>query len=450
MTVPLTYSAHARSLLRLGLPLVATSVAGFAIHMTDTIMLGWYDVISLAAATVATSIWFVVFILGAGFSNAVVAMVAAAAAEGDLVRARRVTRMSMWLGLMFVVFAIAPLWWSQAFFRLLGQTDAVAAEAQRYLRIAGWGMIPALLANSMRSFLSGMQLTTVQIWVTLVALVVNAIINYALIFGRLGAPEMGIQGAAIASVLVQALTFTVLALYAQAKFPDVALFQRIWRPDWQAMGQVFRIGLPIGLTSLAEGGLFSASAVMMGWIGELELAAHGIALQITALFFMFHVGMSQAATVRAGGAFGRRDEAELRRWGKTAFAVSWGFGVLAVILMVTIPSQMVALFVDPDEPARAAIIRIGTTLVLLSALFQFVDATQIVSLSLLRGVQDTTVPMWLATVSYWLIGIPASYVMAFVWGWGGVGLWLGLTVGLAAASAGLMARFWGRSVRLHG
>jgi MATE family multidrug resistance protein len=309
-------------------------------------------------------------------------------------------------------------------------------------------MIPALLANSMRSFLSGMQLTTVQIWVTLVALVMNAGINYALIFGRLGAPEMGIQGAAVASVFVQTLTFVVLAIYAQVKFPEAALFQRIWRPDWQALREVFRIGLPIGLTSLAEGGLFSASAVMMGWIGELELAAHGIALQITALFFMFHVGMSQAATVRAGGAYGRRNEVELRRWGRTALAVSWSFGVLAIVLMVTLPGQMVALFVDPDEPARATILSIGTTLVLLSALFQFVDATQIVALALLRGVQDTAVPMWLASVSYWMIGLPASYVMAFVLGWAEVGIWLGLTVGLGAASVGLMTRFWVRSVRI--
>jgi MATE family multidrug resistance protein len=444
----MTYTQHASALLALGLPLVGSAVAGFLIHMTDTILLGWYDVISLAAATIATSFWFITFIVGAGFGNAVAPMVAGAVAAGDLTRARRVTRMALWLSLAYGFVAVAILWNAEAIFLAIGQTPDVAAEGQRFLRIAVWGMFPALAVNVLRNYLSAQHLTSVQLWVTVAAIFANAGLAYALIFGHFGLPELGIRGAAIGSVIIQSLTLLALAIYADWRLPEAALFQRIWRSDNEALRDVFRLGLPIGLTSLAESSLFTASAVMMGWIGEYPLAAHGIALQLTALMFMFHVGMSQAATVRAGGAYGRRDEDELKRIAKTALAVSFSFGFFAVLLFVLAPEPLVVLFLDPEEPARDIIVPLGVTLMFMAALFQFVDAAQIVALSLLRGVQDTTVPMWLAIISYWVIGFPASYLFAFTFGFGPAGLWLGLTTGLGCAAGLLMWRFWGRSVRI--
>jgi len=288
----------------------------------------------------------------------------------------------------------------------------------------------------------------VQLWITLVALLANAGVNYVLIFGNFGAPELGIIGAAIASVLIQALQMVALMWYVQVKKPEAEVFRRIWKPDNEAMGQVFRLGLPIGLTSFAEGALFSASSVMMGWIGEVELAAHGIALQLTGLMFMFHVGMSEAVTIRASRQYGARNEAELRRVARTGYAVSLTFGVMVVVLFLSIPGVFVGLFLDPNDPARDAVMALGIVLMMLSALFQFVDAAQIVALSLLRGLQDTKVPMWLACLSYWGVGIPSSYLMAFTLGWGPIGLWLGLTVGLGLAALLLSARFWMRAVNL--
>ena len=443
-----TYRQHLASLLSLGLPLVGAALAGFAVHMTDTIMLGWYSVSALAAATLATSYWFVLFIVGAGFGNAVMPMVAAAAAAGDETAARRITRMALWLSLGYCVLIMPLYWWSGAIFAALGQEPGVAADAQSYLRIAGWGVVPALGAVVMRSYLGALHLTAVQFWVTLASLFLNAMINYALIFGNWGAPELGLRGAAIASVAVQTATLIVLMAYAERRLPAYKLFQRIWRADPGALASVFRLGLPIGMTSFAETGLFTATAVMMGWIGKVELAAHGIALQLAAMAFMFHVGMSQAATIRAGAAMGRRDEADLRRIAKTAIVVSLAFGVAVVALFVSVPAALVSLFIDPAEPARLTLIGIGVTLVYIAALFQFVDATQIVALSLLRGVHDTTVPMWLAIVSYWAIGLPCSYLLGFVAGWGAAGVWMGLVVGLGAAAGLLMWRFWARSVRV--
>jgi len=434
--------------MKLGLPLVGANVAAFSIHMTDTIMLGWYSVTSLAAATVATGLWFVVFIIGAGFGRAVTPMVAEAIEQGDETRARRVTRMALWLSAMFSGLLIVPFMYGEAILLAMGQEPAVAQEGGLYLRIAVLGMFPAMGAQVMRSYLGALELTSVQLWITLVALLANAGVNYVLIFGNFGAPELGIIGAAIASVLIQALQMVALMWYVQVKKPEAEVFRRIWKPDNEAMGQVFRLGLPIGLTSFAEGALFSASSVMMGWIGEVELAAHGIALQLTGLMFMFHVGMSEAVTIRASRQYGARNEAELRRVARTGYAVSLTFGVMVVVLFLSIPGVFVGLFLDPNDPARDAVMALGIVLMMLSALFQFVDAAQIVALSLLRGLQDTKVPMWLACLSYWGVGIPSSYLMAFTLGWGPIGLWLGLTVGLGLAALLLSARFWMRAVNL--
>ncbi|MCW1952129.1 MAG: MATE family efflux transporter [Octadecabacter sp.] len=444
----MSYRTHTGRLLKLGLPLVGANVAGFSIHMTDTIMLGWYSVTSLAAATVATGLWFITFIIGAGFGRAVTPMVAEAVEMGDETRARRVTRMALWLSAIYAALLIVPFMYGEQVLLMMGQEPAVAVQGGLYLRIAVLGMFPAMGAQVMRSYLGALELTAVQLWITLVALAANALVNYALIFGNLGAPELGIEGAAIASVVIQILQMVALMAYTQWKKPEAELFRRIWKSDNEAMMQVFRLGMPIGLTSFAEGALFTGASVMMGWIGEIELAAHGIALQLTAFMFMFHVGMSEAATIRASRHFGARDEAELRRSAIVAYFVSLSFGAIVVALYLAIPAFFVGLFLDPSDPARDAVLALGVVLVMLSALFQFVDAAQIVALSVLRGVQDTRVPMWLAVVSYWIIGIPASYVMAFVFDWGPVGLWLGLTVGLGVAGALLSQRFWGRSVHI--
>ena len=280
--------------------------------------------------------------------------------------------------------------------------------------------------------------------VTLVSVGLNACLNWALIFGNWGAPELGVQGAAIATLSVQITGAVLLASYAgtQRALRQFELFHRFWRPDWQAMAKVFRLGLPIGLTGLAEGGLFQASALMMGWLGAAALAAHGIALELAALTFMVHLGLSNAATVRVGRADGARDVRALRDAALTGVVMSLAFAAAMVVLFLAIPGPMVALFLDPAKPGSAEIIAFGAKLLAVAALFQMFDAMQVMALGLLRGVQDTRVPMWLASISYWLIGIPASYVLAFPLGLGGVGLWFGLVVGLAAASTLLMARFW--------
>jgi MATE family multidrug resistance protein len=220
------------------------------------------------------------------------------------------------------------------------------------------------------------------------------------------------------------------------------LWQRFWRPDWQAMGQVFRLGWPIGITSLMEGGMFQAASLMMGWIGTMELAAHGIAMQVASLAFMFHVGLSQAATVRVGTAGGAGDARGLRDGARVAIALSFVFGLVMVALMLAFPVPILRLFLDGANPQTPQIIVVGTLLLVMAALFQMADAMQVMALGLLRGIRDTRVPMIFAAVSYWGIGIPCSYVLGFVLGFGSAGIWMGLVVGLLCASVSMMIRFW--------
>jgi len=341
-----------------------------------------------------------------------------------------------------------PFFWAEDILIAMGQDAEVADLAHIYLQIVIWQMVPALIVMTLKAFLAAMEHTAIILWATIGTAVLNGFVNYALIFGNWGMPELGIKGAAIASLTVTMITVLILVIYILRVLPQFQLFKNFWRSDSEIMKRVYKLGWPIGLTSLAEGGLFSASAVMMGWIGPLELAAHGIAIQLASLTFMVHIGFSQAATVRAGRALGRRDEASLRRGGITAIGMSAIYAVVTSLIFLAIPEILVSLFIDPAEPERATLLRIGASLIMVAALFQLVDGLQVLALGLLRGVQDTTVPMIMATFSYWVIGLPVSYILAFKFDMGGVGLWLGLVIGLAVAAVLMMTRFWGRSVKI--
>ncbi len=439
----MSYPAHTRALLTLGLPLIGGHLAQFAIQVTDTIMMGWYDVEALAAMVLGGSVFFVVFIMGSGFGLAVMPLVAAASenAEGAA-QVRRVTRMGLWLSALFSTVALVPLLRAEPILLAMGQEPELARQAAQYLAIAGWGIVPGLGVMVLKSYLSALERTQLVLWVTLAAAAANAMINYLLIFGNFGFPELGIRGAAIASVSVQIISVAGLAVYVVHAFPEHQLFVRLWRPDWSAFRQVFRLGWPIGLTNLLEVGLFAASAIMVGWLGAIPLAAHGIAIQVTSATFLVHLGLSNAATIRTGKALGRGDMANLRRTGQVTVFTSLVFAGLAVAAFLIWPDVLMSLFLDPDDPRKPEIVAIGVGLMAMAALFQFADGGQVVAHGLLRGVQDTRVPLAISAVAYWPVGILSGYVLGFPMGFGAIGVWVGLVLGLVVAVVALMWRFW--------
>ena len=438
----MSYPAHAKAVATLGLPLVGGHLAQIAIGVTDTVMLGWYGVDALAAVTLAASYFFVLFLMGAGFAFAVMPMVATFDAEEDEVSIRRVTRMGLWLSISYSVAIMPIMIWSESLFLFLGQEPTVAADAQQYLRIAGFGMFPWLVAMVIKSYLAALERTQVVFWIAVLATVCNGLINYTLIFGNWGAPEMGIQGAAMASVFTQLVGMLGVVVYAILVLPQHQLFVRFWRADWEMLMRVFRLGVPIGFTGLSETGLFTATAVMMGWLGTVPLAAHGIALQCAGITFMLHLGISNVATIRAGNAFGRGDRENLVKGAHVVFAMSLMAALLTIVGFLLWPEPLILEVMQPSEPARNQILVIGVGLLAMAALFQLVDGAQVIALGLLRGVQDTKVPMYMAAFSYWGIGMPCSYIFGFVLGYEGIGVWMGLVVGLASAAILLSVRFW--------
>ncbi len=379
-----------------------------------------------------------------GFGLAVMPMVAMAAAQNTPVQVRRVTRMGLWLGVFYAALAVPLFWFSGPVLIAAGQEVDLSDMAQHYLRIAGLGILPAVVLVVLRSFLSALEHTRIALWATMLGVVMNAGINWVLIFGRYGLPELGLTGAAIASLATNVIICISLGLYAalHRDLRPYALFIRFWRSDPEAFVAVFRLGWPIGLTLLAESGLFTASTLMIGWMGEITLAAHGIVLQIASVAFMMHIGLSQAATIRAGQAWGRGDRAQLRLAGLAVVICSLIAVVVTVIVFFAIPHMLVGAFIGADDPARPAILAIGITLVYVAALFQLADAAQVIALGLLRGAHDTRMPMIIAIISYWIIGLGAAYALGFHTPLAEIGVWFGLVIGLAAAALLLMIRFW--------
>jgi MATE family multidrug resistance protein len=435
-------SAHARAIAILGLPLIGGHLAQMAIGVTDTVMLGWYGVEALASVTLASTYFFVLFIFGSGFAWAVMPMVASYQAEGDETSIRRAARMGLWLSFGFAVLALPLMIFSAPILRLMGQEEEVVTRAAGYLSVAGWGILPALFVMVLKSYLAALERTQVVLWITVLAAVINGVVNYALIFGNWGAPEMGVVGAATASLITQLVSLVGVVIYVRVSLPEHDLFRRLWRADWDMLAKVFRLGWPISITGLSEVGLFAAAAVMMGWFGTVPLAAHGIAMQFASITFMVHLGLSNAGTVRAGNAYGRSDAPHLARGALVVTVMSLVFSVVTIAFFVLFPEFFIGIFILSDDPARMEILQIGVGILFMAGLFQLVDGTQAVALGVLRGVQDTRLPMVYAAISYWGIGVPTSYLLGFVFDLQVIGVWAGLGIGLGVAAVLLNLRFW--------
>lgn len=442
MTVSQGYFHNLSRLAALAWPLAMAQLAQFAITLTDSLMLGWYSVEALAASVLGGTLFFLIFIFGSGFPIAVVPLVASATAAGEYTEVRRITRMAGWLSLVFALCFLPVFWSSEGIFLWLGQNKDVARLASEYLQVAGLALVPGLLAHVFKSYLAGLEVTKMPMLFAFLAVGVNAVLNFLLIFGNFGLPELGVLGAAWASFLVNVFLVICLAIYAQWRNPEQELFVRLWRPDFDILTKVARLGLPIGLMYLAEAGMFSASSIMMGWFGTVSLAAHGIVLQIISTIFMLHLGFTSATTIRIGQAFGvgDREKLVLNLWSGATLVL--GVVVLSIIAFVIIPEQLILAFMDPEEPAKEAVLKIALPLLWVAAIFQLFDAGQVLGASLLRGVQDTRLPMIIALVGYWVVGVPMGYYLGVTREWQGLGVWSGLAFGLAFAAVFLFLRFW--------
>ena len=438
-----SYKLHFKATLSLGLPLIGSHLMQMVPGLTDTIMLGWYGVDELAASVLAHSLFFTILIFGSGFAITVMPMVASAAAIDDKTSVRRSVRMGLWISIIYSIFFIPILLFSENVFLILGQEEHLAKSAQTYLRIAGWSIVPGLLIMVLKSFFSALERPNVVLLSLIIGGLVNIVLNYTLIFGNFGMPELGLTGAAIATLVTTILSILILLYFCLFKdeYSSYLIFNNIWRIDIEAFKEVFKLGLPVGITMLAESGLFSATAVMMGWLGTNALAAHGIAIQISGITFMIYLGLANAGTVRVGRAVGREDNSGLKLASISVIILTIGAVLIVAFTFLSVPKPLLMLFLSPSHVDTPSIILIGVPLLAIAAIFQIADGLQVVVLGLLRGLKDTAIPMVITTICYWGVGIPCSYLFGFVFNWGGKGIWFGLVIGLTLASVFLSSRY---------
>ena len=342
------------------------------------------------------------------------------------------------------------LWESGAFLRFLGQDEVLSELAEGYLRAALWGLTPAFGFVVLRGFTSAHGRTRAILVITLLAVVVNALGNYGLMFGNFGLPRLELVGAGISSSLVQLFTFLALLTFmlADPAFRRYRLLERFWRPDWPLFFEIWRIGLPIGLGIVSGSAFFSGTAILMGLIGEDALAAHAIALQSVGVSFMVPLGISQAVMVRVGLHAGARDADAVGRAGWSALAIGLGFMVVTAAAFLFGGRTIIGFFLDLDLAANAPVGEIAVSLLIIAACFQFGDGAQVILAGALRGLKDTRVPMVLAFIGFLPLGLASSWLLAFDAGFGPQGVWGGMVVGLYSVTV-LMAwrfsrrhRFW--------
>jgi len=431
--------------LALAWPMALANMAQLMVHAIDVIFVARLGDRELAAASLAIALFGLVLWSLTGMAGMVAALIAAELGrKRHAVReVRRSARMGMWLAVFTGSAAMALYLAGERIMLATGQDPQVAALSGGFLRILMWASVPMLVANVLRNFVAALGRPIFATMITVVAIGVSALANYAFVFGNFGLPAMGLEGSAAASVTT---SLFILASYVVVVTHDRRLrryrvFGNWWRPEWSRLAELLRKGTPVTLTILAEAALFSGAAFLMGLIGPSELAGHAIALQLAALAFQVPYGVAQAATIRVGYFYGARDRAAIARAGWCAIALGAGFMALTASLMLFAPRAIIRLYLDPDAARNAALVGFATQYMVVAAAFQLFDGVQAVAAGALRGLQDTRVPMLMALFGYWVPGLGTAVWLGFFTPLEGTGVWIGLAVGLIAVAALLLQRW---------
>jgi MATE family multidrug resistance protein len=445
------WRAEGRATIVLAWPLILTNLAQTAMTATDVLLMGRLGPETLAAGALGSNLYFATMIFGLGLTTATAPMIARELGrKSHSVRdVRRTVRQGLWAAVVIAVPIWLVLWHTEAILLAMGQRPDLALHAGHYMRTLQWSILPFFFYLVLRSFISALERPQWAMAIGLAGVAVNAFAAWCLIFGNLGLPRLELVGAGIATTLADTFMVVALAivLFADRRFRRYHLFGRFWRADWPRFVELWRLGMPIGATLVFEVAVFNASTFLMGLIGEASIAAHSIALQIASLSFMVPLGLSQAATVRVGLAFGAQDADGICRAGWTALAMGTAFMAMAALVMVTLPRTLISAFLDLDVPANAPVINLAVSFLALAALFQLADGAQAVTAGMLRGLHDTRMPMIYAAFGYWGIGLVVGVVLAFVAKLNGVGIWIGLAAGLVTVAILLLTR-WLRRERL--
>lgn len=445
---PLSARAEASALCFLAGPLVGANLLQMAIAAVDVVFVARLGAIDLAAATLATFLFNLLSYALIGLTSSAAPLIAAELGrKAHAVReVRRSFRMALWVGLLCSIPVMLLLWQGEALLRLAGQDAQVAARAGDFLFVILAAVPLAVAAGVMRTAAAALGRPAWAFLATGMALLIDILANWALVFGHLGAPAMGLVGSALANLLSFAVMLLIYALVFRfdARLRRYRLFGRWWVLDGARGREICRLGLPIMATWMLEGGLFGGAALLMGLIGVADVAAHAIALNIAAFAFQIPFGVAQAATIRVGIAFGSGD----RRWIGLAGNIALVFGIGVMVLTATIiwifPRALVGAYVDTAAPANAEVVALALKFLTVAAVFQLVDGAQAVAAGVLRGLQDTRTPMIIAGFGYWGVGFGSSVALGFGTSLAGTGVWWGLAAGLLIVAVLLVGRWSAR------
>lgn len=429
-----------RPTVRLAAPITAGQVGQMLMGVADTIMVGRVGTLALAACAFANNILILVAVAGYGVLTAVSIRVSHAHGAGERTVMARALHAGMGLSIFGGVAAALLLQWSFPVLHLTGQAPGVVEESRNYLMIVGWSLIPAWVAAAARNYLDAQSRPWPAFWIMMGGVALNVVLNWVLIFGRLGAPAMGLTGAGVATLLSRIVSTLALVIFLGCCRWGPSESWKLNRVWWREQWKLLRLGFPAGLQLVGEVGAFVAAALLIGWLGAIPLAAHQIAMTCASTAFMFPLGIALASTVRIAQANGAGRPELLRPIGIGSWSICAALmAVFACIFLVASEPIARAFVVEPE------VIRLASSLLVIAGVFQLVDGVQVVGSGLLRGLRDTTGPMAITVAAYWIVALPLGAWLAFHNGMGARGIWIGLATGLAIAATLLVRRFFGRT-----
>jgi multidrug resistance protein, MATE family len=436
------FRAEVRATLALATPLAVANLAQMAIAVTNTVMVGRLGAVPLAAAGLGGMLFFTLGIILQGVPFAVAPLAAQALGAGDRAAAGRIAGAGLVLALLLSVPFAAALTGVDRVLHAFGYSAMLANEIGRYLRALAWGAPAFLGFAALRSLLAALSHTRSIMAVLIACVAGNAALNWLLIWGHCGAPALGMAGSGYASAANQWLMLAGLASCVRV-MPRLAAL-RVWRNMFAAsrtqMAEILRLGLPIGVLRGIEVGVFATAAILMGLLGTAALGAHQLVINCASISFMVPLGLGQAATVRVAHALGAGREDAARRAGFVALALGIAFMAVAALVLLAFPRAIIAVYIDANDATNRETVEIARRLIAIAALFQVFDGIQVIAAGALRGYKDTLIPMLLATGGYWGVGFAGGWLFAFRLGYGPVGLWWGLALGLAVVALLLTLR----------
>jgi MATE family multidrug resistance protein len=443
------FAHELRGLLVLAGPIVVNQLGQVGMNTADTIMVGPLGAAPLAAAGLGSALHYFGLILATGVVMGMAPMVSQAYGRGDEGECGRVLVQGSWLAVLLSVPVLVSCLFGREISLVLGQDPVVAELTGGYMRALALGIPPALLFVAARQYLEGMGRATAPMVVTFIGLAVNIVANRVFIHGAGDViPALGVVGAGWATTIVRFAMLIGIVVVLMAR-RSLALRATQLRPRAPELRQILRVGGPIGAQFGLEVGLFSFAAIMMGWLGAVELAAHQVTINIASTTFMIALGTSMAGSIRVGQHIGAGRPRGMRRAVVGTYLLSTGFMLGCAVVFVVAPRELIGLYTPHEN-----IVDLGAQLLLMAAAFQLFDGAQVAGMSVLRGAAETRGPMIIAAVGYWGVGLPIAYAFAFSFGLGPLGVWTGLSIGLAAVAVLLLERvrrvFWLRPVRALG